>query len=231
MNYEETECWFLGSGIFCPVNFIFFRTQSGQSEPIPLSPAREEGKLRTAPALGHQAPVGTGMGLFQAGTPVHMWGLGWGPMKGISSRQSWPCTSNVFCLLLWYKKLASLESFCQNYCHVPGTILTHWLHLSIKPDISGSLAWNSLFKDCLRVTYMSSLSGFECQFNERYWRSMKGIEKIVCGFMWLLFCPFFYQFTYFYFPPQYMKTTQLHDCVCCFVGVFLMMLPLENVPL
>lgn len=72
INYEEIQCSFLGSGIFSPINFIFFRAGSGQSEPILVTPPREEGKLRTAPSLGHQAPVGTGRGLGQAGTSVHM---------------------------------------------------------------------------------------------------------------------------------------------------------------
>lgn len=202
-----------GLWYFVSCEFCIFQARVWQSEPIPLSPAWEEGKFRTAPALAHQTPVGTGMGLVQAGTPVHMWVSGLDSMKGIS-------ISDVFCLLIWYEKLAPLEYFCQNYCHVPGAVLTHWLHLSITFGISGSLAWNNLFRGCLRVSYISCLSGIECQFYKMCWRSMEDVEEIVCGFVWLFFCPFFTSHLLIFSPSLHEKYTVAWLCQCCFVGVF-----------
>lgn len=71
INYEEIQCWFLGSGIFFPINFIFFRAGSGQSEPILVTPPGRR------VSSGQPHPLGI----------RHLWGQG-----GVSVRLGHPST-------------------------------------------------------------------------------------------------------------------------------------------
>lgn len=176
-----------GLWYFVSCEFCIFQARVWPVRAHPTEPSLGGGQVQDSPSPGASDTCGDRDG----SSP------GWNtsPHVGVRIRShegNQHLISDVFCLLIWYEKLASLEYFCQNYCHVPGAILTHWLHLSITFGISGSLAWNNLFRGCLRVSYISCLSGTECQFYKMCWRSMEDVEEIVCGFVWLVFCPFFY---------------------------------------